>query len=812
MNQGDPSPSDAAKDQSRLLTNADIEALRGINGNIQAQLVNKQDILRSGVNIKTINSQSLLGGGDLIISSETYWGDILGNIIDQTDLVVALDAKQDLLVNQVNIRSINGISLLGSGDIIIGGGPTPTLDEVTDAGNTTTNSISVGGLNVDSGVLYVDPTNNRVGINRLTPDYPLDVQMTEPTKGLVVRRHNSAAQFIHIHEADGSGHWITANQDKPFYIENQALNYPLVFRTSSTERMQITSGGNVLIGTTVNSTYKLDVSGTARVSGNFTVSTSSLFVNTSNNRVGINTLIPSYELDVTGSIRSTLVSRLAGLIVERSDTSENVIQITQATGAAAAHLYSRGNGYLGWIGIRGTSGTRRFAFESNPGIDSGSHFGLVMYDSAGTNSLTNWTATRTLFTVAQTFRTNTDTYLSATSGRVGIGISPVGAKLTVLAADETSDGAIAIQTPGATYLKLGGNSTYSWIQTFNSKPLYINALGNNVVFSGVGNVLIGTTTSSTYKLDVNGTFRTTGKVVLNNPTGNNRPLEVSSNEIVVADFRNTGNTNAYLDIIGSGGSSTQMRLGVFGTNVGITRGADNDPDIVINPSNNIGIGTITPQSRLHVEGGNVNFNLIAPTGNPTFRMADSVTSVTRKEFTIIVDNTNNRVDMQAIQQGVGFRPIALNPGGGNVGIGTGIPKTKLQINGGHLAAYYTVGSNGAQLYLGDINFDNPLFWDSAPGIGAIVSPAQGVAGNLAFYTYTGISNSRTERMRIADGGNVLIGTTTNAGFKLDVNGDINSTAYFVNGVAGYTGMLVIPTNPPGQQNIDIQRGIIVNIF
>ena len=172
-----------------------------------------------------------------------------------------------------------------------------------------------------------------------------------------------------------------------------------------------------------------------------------------------------------GSVTTNQVT-VGGLIVQRTSTNENVIQITQATGGNAAHLYSRGDGYLGWIGIRGTNGTRRFAFESNPNIDSGSHFNLVMYDSAGTNSLTNWTVTRTLFTVAQTFRTNTDTYLNATSGRVGIGISPAGAKLTVLGVDDTSDGVISVQSPG-TVMKLGGNTTYSWIQSFASKPLYI---------------------------------------------------------------------------------------------------------------------------------------------------------------------------------------------------------------------------------------------------------------------------------------------------------------------------------------------------
>jgi hypothetical protein len=618
----------------------------------------------------------------------------------------------------------------------------PTLAQVTTAGNTTTNSVTIGGINSTADyALRVDNGTANVRLGR----FRFIRSVFDPT---------GVAASIDFWRSGGGAEGILAFSTNSGTVGDNA-----------TERMRITTSGNVLIGTTIDSTYKLDI---------------------------------------VGNLRTTTSSLLAGVVVQRNDTNENVIQITQATGASAAHLYSRGDGYLGWIGIRGTNGTRRFAFESNPNIDSGSHFNLIMYDSAGTNSLTNWTVTRTLFTVAQTFRTNTDTYLSATSGRVGIGISPAGAKLTVLGADETSDGVIAIQTPGATYLKLGGNTTYSWIQSFNSKPLYINALGNNVVFSGAGNVLIGTTTSSTYKLDVNGTFRTTGKVVLNNATGNNRPLEVSSNEIVVADFRNTGNTNAYLDIIGSGGSSTQMRLGVFGTNVGITRGGDNDPDIVINSSNNIGIGTISPFSRLHVEGASVTYNLIAPTGNPTFRMADSVTSGTRKEFTIILDNTNNRVDIQAVQQGVANRNITINASGGNVGIGTTNPIAPLQVVGTNIAFRATLANGDGGIISNDATISN---FQALTGGNA--ARDIGISGKEVIFRSGTVYS---ESMRIFSSRNVAIGNNVDNGFKLDVNGSVNSTEYNINGIVGYSGIMTIPTNPPGQQNIDIQGGIIVNIF
>jgi|694.fasta_scaffold07129_23 hypothetical protein len=68
---------------------------------LQNELYGKQEILFSGTNIKTINSTSVLGSGNL--------------------------AVQPTLVSGTNIKTINGNSVLGSGNLVVGGASNPSV-------------------------------------------------------------------------------------------------------------------------------------------------------------------------------------------------------------------------------------------------------------------------------------------------------------------------------------------------------------------------------------------------------------------------------------------------------------------------------------------------------------------------------------------------------------------------------------------------------------------------------------------------------------------------------------------------------------
>jgi hypothetical protein len=82
---------------SLALNNVDntSDANKPVSSAQQTALDAKQATLVSGTNIKTINGSTVLGSGNIAISSAVAWGGITGTLSTQTDLQTALDLKVD---------------------------------------------------------------------------------------------------------------------------------------------------------------------------------------------------------------------------------------------------------------------------------------------------------------------------------------------------------------------------------------------------------------------------------------------------------------------------------------------------------------------------------------------------------------------------------------------------------------------------------------------------------------------------------------------------------------------------------------------
>lgn len=98
----------------------------------------KQDKLESGVNIKTVDGQSILGSGNITskITVDSALSASSENPVQNKVINTALDGKQASLVSGTNIKTINNQSILGSGNITIEAGSSVTVDDTLSATST----------------------------------------------------------------------------------------------------------------------------------------------------------------------------------------------------------------------------------------------------------------------------------------------------------------------------------------------------------------------------------------------------------------------------------------------------------------------------------------------------------------------------------------------------------------------------------------------------------------------------------------------------------------------------------------------------
>ena len=119
---------------------------------VTTALATKQDTLVSGTNIKTVNSTSLVGSGNV--------------------------AVQETLVSGTNIKTLNSVSLLGSGNIVLAATPSGVAGAIQFSDGSAFAS--------DATKFFWDNTNKRLGIGTNAPNSLLNVIGTGGAAGIRV--------------------------------------------------------------------------------------------------------------------------------------------------------------------------------------------------------------------------------------------------------------------------------------------------------------------------------------------------------------------------------------------------------------------------------------------------------------------------------------------------------------------------------------------------------------------------------------------------------------------------------------------------
>jgi hypothetical protein len=147
-------------------------------------------------------------------------------------------------------------SLSASGAFSANGGAT-LGDASGDALTINSSAVSIpNGLNFDSNTLVIDATNNRVGVGISAPAENLDVYGSQSTPVTIRIRNDNAGtsagtKLIFGHWSGVDAAYLSNQFDGGTFnsrVWQQATGY-MAFGTTDTERMRITSAGNVGIGT-----------------------------------------------------------------------------------------------------------------------------------------------------------------------------------------------------------------------------------------------------------------------------------------------------------------------------------------------------------------------------------------------------------------------------------------------------------------------------------------------------------------------------------------------------------------------------------
>jgi hypothetical protein len=743
--------------------------------------------------------------GDYVIYSGSIWQRSSGAVGTVTSVAASITGDAiGITGSPITTSGTLALAFAGtSAQYINGAGNLITFPTSLISGSGASGQVTFfNGANSVTGTnnFFWDATNNRLGIGTTTPQRSIEIYNTTADNHL---RLSGNAPSVSMGEAvTGSiyqakfglvttnGQFVSAGVAGDFVIISQTG--ATIIGTSSTEKMRVNTSGNVSINNT-NNTYKLDVTGTGRYTGQLRLE--------STITDGTNTYtLPS----ATGTLALTSQIPSVTGYVPYTGATANVDLGTHTLIAAKGTFSSSGSGDT--VGVTHSSGSG-IALNITKG---GSGEGLYINKTSGSGNAATIIGTLNATTLVKSGGTSSqflkaDGSVDSTSYGTGsvtsVGLSSATSGVTIGSTPITTSGTITLAIATASGSQQGLLSSTDWT-TFNNKQ---NALTNPVTGTGTTNYLPKFTGASTIGNSLvfdNGTNVGIGTI----SPATLLHIASSGNTFLTIDGGASSNTGLAFYKAGSAagaiyylGASDAMRFDVNNaerariTSAGelcVGRTTAYGAGFLVNVEGNI------YASAAIVAGSSVTAASLALNGSisnsgdaATLTIKQSSTSYTngiylerggeRNGYHMYIGGALDALTFRRNYFGTQSDVMSLTRDG-NVGIGTTSPSWLLQLEKN------SSGTSGGSYPALSINNPNAagysamyLFYGSTNAGGLEFSNAN---SNLTVNSVGGMifsTNAYAERMRITSGGQIAMNQSTTYGAEtLEITGLISGSAQY----------------------------------
>lgn len=712
-------------------------------------------ILKVGTSSSYVSNSNISSVGDLTVSNATTTN-IYSTTASSTNLY-STNAQFGAL-SLLGTFTTNGLGVFTNGFI--------SQASSTVTGNfTATGDTSIGNFNMDSTATCGNTFHAFIG--------PIGTVGGDECAALNVTQQDINGNIIYrFGEANGS--WAGE-----FYANSSSVNLntktavPITFQTQGTERMRVTSGGNVGIGTT-SPLARFSVAGDAYIGGNVTA-TGTLAV------AGATTL--SSTLNVSGD--TTLANATTTNLFSTTASSTNLYASSAQFGALSV---------LGALTQTGL-GTFTNGFVSQASSTVAGNFtstGTVNFPSNGAgylgtdgNSYWNFATNRTFVGY------NANTSNARLQGGSGKGIE------FAVGNANWGSGTVAMQVTSAGYLGIGTTTAQS--------PLVVQSSGTNSLFydgsrlvvsplsstqGGAGTVNIIPGSTSGVSFNING-FNSSGVGTITTNSGSQKTFQFYN--IGAGGLQTVFAGSAGGDIVGIGTTSPWAKLAISANNgetntrlfdiSSSTATATTSLFTVLN-SGYVGVGTSSPTISFEVAGSDIGVNrpgvssikLTNSNDDPRIQFYSNDTFAGNAWQLGQDTSTNSLTISTGNAADITTNSLLTIKSTGSVGIGTTTPSEKLQVDGSFMVAASSLayGTSGNRVVIGGQN-------------GGIVHQYSNLATSKDDIGRYGLTGNAGYAINSSTDGGGLVLKTAGGRWGAITAGNTSNSLYFLAGGTGTDG-------------------------